>query len=160
MLSFQRTTATDHPQWFWPVRQDRYPQTGATTGAPKRHRAENDRRVPRSQESAKVEPAMIVMNASGRYVRTNKLTWGKNRRGTECDHFRHRTTRAARDALTVSTGGMGLQRGRCQASLKDRRWTVSAFSKDGITRVPCVVRTEEADLEGTVDVRGAGLEGI
>ena len=106
-------------------------------------------------EASKVEPALIVMNASGALLADNKLTLTGIARNAII--FADRPTRAAGHALTVHLLEEWGDAADASFSKDPPNATVSAFSKDGsLTRDAVVVLEESKPSRRSVDVRGSG----
>jgi hypothetical protein len=102
--------------------------------------------VPASQGAAKVEPALIVMNASGAILADNKLTLTGV--APNAVIFADRPTRAAGHALTVHLLEEWGSAADASFAKDPPNATVSAFSKDGSLTRDAVVVLKKPSLEG------------
>jgi hypothetical protein len=102
--------------------------------------------VPSSQEAAKVEPALIVMNASGAILADNKLTL--TGLAPNAVIFADRPKRAAGHALTVRLLEEWGSAPDASFAKDPPNATVSAFSKDGSLTRDAVVVLKNPSLEG------------
>ena len=129
---------------IWLVCQRRYSRRAAT--AAHRTRRRRRRSAAEQPEAAKVQPALIVMNASGAILADNKLTL--TGMAPNASHFRGPSDAGGRACTDrASTGGMGR---RCRRQFRERpaECTVSAFSKDGSLTRDAVVVLKNPNLEG------------
>jgi hypothetical protein len=99
-----------------------------------------------SQEAAKVEPALIVMNASGATLADNKLTL--TGLAPNAIIFADRPTRAAGHALTVRLLEEWGSAADASFAKDPPNATVSAFSKDGSLTRDAVVVLKNPNLQG------------
>jgi hypothetical protein len=119
---------------------------GATT-APSNAPPEKTIGVPSSQEkAAKVEPALIVMNATGAILEDNKLTL--TGLAPNAVIFADRPTRAAGHALTVHLLEEWGDAADASFAKDPPNATVSAFSKDGSLTRDAVVILKNPSLQG------------
>ena len=118
---------------------------GATT-APPTAPAPKTIGVPGTPEAAKVEPALIVMNASGATLADNKLTL--TGLAPNAIIFADRPTRAAGHALTVHLLEEWGSAADASFAKDPPNATVSAFSKDGSLTKDAVVVLKRPSLEG------------
>jgi hypothetical protein len=118
---------------------------GATT-APPNAPAQKAIGVPSSREAANVEPALIVMNASGAILADNKLTL--TGLAPNAIIFADRPTRAAGHALTVHLLEEWGSPADASFAKDPPNATVSAFSKDGSLTRDAVVVLKKPSLEG------------
>jgi hypothetical protein len=118
---------------------------GATT-APSNAPREKTIGVPSSQEAAKVEPALIVMNATGAILADNKLTL--TGLAPNAVIFADRPTRAAGHALTVHLLEEWGDAADASFAKDPPNATVSAFSKDGSLTRDAVVVLKNPSLQG------------
>jgi hypothetical protein len=118
---------------------------GATT-APSNAPAEKRIGAPNSAEAAKVEPALIVMNAAGAMLADNKLTL--TGLAPNAVIFADRPTRAAGHALTVHLLEEWGSAADASFAKDPPNATVSAFSKDGSLTRDAVVVLKQPSLEG------------
>ncbi len=118
---------------------------GATT-APSNAPPHKTIGVPSSQEAAKVEPSLIVMNAAGAILADNKLTL--TGLAPNAVIFADRPTRAAGHALTVHLLEEWGDTADASFAKDPPNATVSAFSKDGSLTRDAVVVLKKPSLEG------------
>jgi hypothetical protein len=116
------------------------------TGAPSNAPPEKTIGVSSSQEAAKVEPALIVMNATGAILADNKLTL--TGLAPNAVIFADRPTRAAGHALTVHLLEEWGDAADASFAKDPPNATVSAFSKDGSLTRDAVVVLKKPNLEG------------
>lgn len=102
--------------------------------------------VPSTLEAAKVEPALIVMNATGAILADNKLTLTGV--APNAVIFADRPTRAAGHALTVHLLEEWGSAADASFAKDPPNATVSAFSKDGSLTRDAVVVLKKPNLEG------------
>jgi hypothetical protein len=102
--------------------------------------------VPSTVETAKVEPALIVMNATGAILADNKLTL--TGLAPNAVIFADRPTRAAGHALTVHLLEEWGDAADASFAKDPPNATVSAFSKDGSLTKDAVVVLKKPSLEG------------
>jgi hypothetical protein len=102
--------------------------------------------VPSTLEAAKVEPALIVMNATGAILADNKLTL--TGLAPNAVIFADRPTRAAGHALTVHLLEEWGDAADASFAKDPPNATVSAFSKDGSFTKDAVVVLKKPSLEG------------
>jgi hypothetical protein len=102
--------------------------------------------VPSTLEAAKVEPALIVMNATGAILADNKLTL--TGLAPNAVIFADRPTRAAGHALTVHLLDEWGSAADASFAKDPPNATVSAFSKDGSLTKDAVVVLKKPSLEG------------
>jgi hypothetical protein len=118
---------------------------GATT-APSNAQAQKTIGVPSAAEAAKVEPALIVMNAAGATLADNKLTLT----GLALNSiiFADRPTRAAGHALTVDLLEEWSSAADGSFAKNPPNATVSTFSKNGSPTKDAVVVLKNPNLQG------------
>jgi hypothetical protein len=102
--------------------------------------------VPSTLEAAKVEPALIVMNAAGAILADNKLTLTGV--APNAVIFADRPTRAAGHALTVHLLEEWGSAADASFAKDPPNATVSAFSKDGSLTRDAVVVLKNPNLQG------------
>jgi hypothetical protein len=102
--------------------------------------------APSTLEAAKVEPALIVMNASGAILADNKLTL--TGLAPNAIIFADRPTRAAGHALTVHLLEEWGSAADASFAKDPPNATVSAFSKDGSLTRDAVIVLKKPSLEG------------
>ena len=117
-----------------------------TTTAPSNAPTQKTIGAPSAPEAAKVEPALIVMNASGATLLDNKLTLTGLAPNTII--FADRPTRAAGHALTVHLLEEWGSAPDASFAKVPPNATVSAFSKDGSVTRDAVVVLKNPDLQG------------
>jgi hypothetical protein len=118
---------------------------GATT-APSNAPPEKRIGMTSSQAAAKLEPALIVMNATGAILADNKLTLTGV--APNAVIFADRPTRAAGHALTVHLLEEWGSADDASFAKDPPNATVSAFSKDGSLTKDAVVVLKKPTLEG------------
>jgi hypothetical protein len=102
--------------------------------------------VPSMREAAKVEPALIVVNATGAVLADNKLTLTGV--APSAVIFADRPTRAAGHALTAHLLEEWGSAADASFAKDPPNATVSAFSKDGSLTRDAVVVLKKPNLEG------------
>jgi hypothetical protein len=102
--------------------------------------------VPSNSEAAKVEPSLIVMNATGATLADDKLTL--TGLAPSAIIFADRPTRAAGHALTVHLLEEWGTAPDASFAKDPPNATVSAFSKDGSLTRDAVVVLKKPDLQG------------
>src|SRR5208283_3965708 len=118
---------------------------GAAT-APSNAPAQKTIGVPNAPEAAKVEPALIVMNAAGAILADNKLTL--TGLAPNAVIFADRPRRAAGHALTVDLLEEWGSAADARFAKDPPNATVSAFSKDGSLTRDAVVVLKNPSLQG------------
>ncbi|MDB5402965.1 MAG: hypothetical protein JWQ55_4983 [Rhodopila sp.] len=118
---------------------------GAPT-APSNAPAQKTIGVPSAPETAKVEPALIVMNAAGAILADNKLTL--TGLAPNAVIFADRPTRAAGHELTVHLLEEWGSAADASFAKDPPNATVSAFSKDGSLTRDAVVVLKNPSLQG------------
>ncbi len=125
-----------------------------TTTAPSNTPARTTIGVPRTSEAAKVEPALIVMNAAGAILADTKLTLTGV--APSAIIFADRPQRAAGHARTVDLLEEWGSAADASFAKDPPNATVSAFNKDGSVTRDAVVVLKNPSLEGdklTFDVQ-------
>jgi hypothetical protein len=117
-----------------------------TTTVPPDAPAQKTIGLPSAPEAAKVEPALIVMNAAGAILADNKLTL--NGLAPSAIIFADRPTRAAGHALTAHLLEEWGSAPDASFAKDPPNATVSAFSKDGSLTRDAVVVLRNPSLQG------------